>query len=96
MPTTIPDDLHRTLLAKLDEYRHHTDATPDQGTTTNGHDTTDSEQVLGAILRSDKVDDQEQVQKAIDEYLAGKPLAYITGESFAIPDDVYDHDGIPC
>ena len=86
MPSTISNDLHERLLAKLDDYRHLSDATPDQGTT-NGHDTTDSEQVLSAILRSDKILDQEHVQKAVEEYIGGKPLAYITGGSLRY---VYD------
>jgi hypothetical protein len=77
---SISDHLRQELTDKLENYRHLSDDTPDQGTT-NGHDSTDSEQVLSAILKSDKIASEEQVGQAVDEYIGGKPLAYITGEN---------------
>lgn len=76
---SISDHLRQELTDKLEKYRHLSDDTPDQGTT-NGHDSTDSEQVLSVILKSDKIGSEEQVGQAVDEYIGGKPLAYITGE----------------
>ena len=76
----ISDELRHELIDKLERYRHLSDDTPDQGTT-NGHDSTDSEQVLSAVLKSNKIGSEEQVRQAVDEYIGGKPLAYITGEN---------------
>jgi hypothetical protein len=74
---SIPNDLRDSLIDKLDRYRHLSEATPDRGTT-NGHDSTDSEQVLDAVLNSDKINSERAVREAVDEYIGGKPLAYIT------------------
>jgi hypothetical protein len=78
-PLSISTSLRSALLTKLDAYRAQSTSTPDQGTT-NGHGSTDSEQVLTAVLSSSKTESEDQVEKAVDEYIGGKPLAYITGE----------------
>lgn len=83
MPSvSITDDLHTRLLKQLDEHHgkdeQHQDSQGDS----------ESQMVLRHVLESGRFSDEKEVQQAIDEYLTGKPLAYITGESASWPQSI--------
>lgn len=50
------------------------------GSSANDETASNSELVLRLVLQSGKFENEKDVSAAVDEYIAGKPLAYITGE----------------
>jgi hypothetical protein len=60
------------LLAKLDAYHPSTE---------QGGEESDSMLVLRRIVGCGRYTSDGEVEGAVEEYVGGKPLAYITGES---------------
>ena len=82
---------HDQLLQKLNA--HHTEesqsgeqqdvsqgAAQANGSSADDEAASNSELVLRLVLQSGKFENEKDVSAAVDEYIAGKPLAYITGE----------------
>lgn len=56
------------------------DASEASSSTADESAASNSELVLRLILQSGRFESEEAVSAAVDEYIGGKPLAYITGQ----------------
>lgn len=75
----LSNELAGKLLQKLDAYHPHQPAS-----TSDTEDESDSKLVLRRIVECGRYESDEEIEKAVEEYVGGKPLAYITGEWWSV------------
>jgi hypothetical protein len=70
---SLSDASQQSLLQKLDQYHQRSLGAEEAKS--------DSKLVLSRILECGRYSSEESVTNVVDEYVGGRPLAYITGKS---------------